>query len=541
MAGSSYQLPPPPPLDIHGPQVSKKWTRFKRAWTNYTLAMELSKKPQPVQVATLLTIIGEDAREVFSTFTGWETEGDENKLDPVIAKFEEYCRLQKNIPFERHCFNRRQQEAGETYEQYCTALRKLSQICEFHTITQEELLRDRLVFGIRDDKVRERLLRESNPTLAKTDEICRAAESMVAQMKVVGSGDTSNTAVSAITWTNNPKKETNVKPTRDCWNFGRRHQFHQRASCPAFGKICNKCGKPNHFAALCRSNMSGSHKSVQAIDDENGDEVFPTEISAVGVDDSQLVTVRLDSGNYLRFQVDTGAQCNVASLQLYQQATKDHKLAHVTIAKSRITAYGGTTLPVVGTVQLNVTQGSLNTTLNCKIVDGINIRPLLGKESGLQLKIISYLDNDKLNKLDTGNSLVFALDITTTLTREQLIKQYSEVFGPGVGLLEGKYCIRIDNTHQPVQHAPRRVPVAIRDKLKQTLEHLTQQGIITPITEPTDWISSMVAETKKTGCCEYVWIPKISTVQYNGSIIRSQPLRMWRLVCMEPSCLRCWM
>ena len=207
MAGSSYQLPPPPPLDIHGPQVSEKWMRFKRAWKSYALAMELSEKSQPVQVATLLTIIGEDAREVFSTFTSWATEGDENKIDPVIAKFEEYCRPRKNIPFERYCFNRRQQEAGETYEQYRTALRKLSQTCEFQTITPEELLRDRLLFGIRDDKVRERLLRESNLTLAKTDKICRAAESMVAQMKVVGSGDTSNTTVSAITRHSNLKRK----------------------------------------------------------------------------------------------------------------------------------------------------------------------------------------------------------------------------------------------------------------------------------------------------------------------------------------------
>ena len=45
----------------------------------------------------------------------------------------------------------------------------------------------------------------------------------------------------------------------------------------------------------------------------------------------------------------------------------------------------------------------------------------------------------------------------------------------------------------------RRVPVATRDKLKQTLEHLTQQGILTPVTEPTDWISSMVVVTKKNG------------------------------------------
>ena len=70
MAGSNYQLLLPPPMDIHGPQVSEKWTRFKRAWTDYAMAMELSKKPQPVQVATLLTVIKEDAREVFSTGIG---------------------------------------------------------------------------------------------------------------------------------------------------------------------------------------------------------------------------------------------------------------------------------------------------------------------------------------------------------------------------------------------------------------------------------------------------------------------------------------
>lgn len=47
------------------------------------------------------------------------------------------------------------------------------------------MLRDRLIFGVRDSKVRERLLRESKLSLAKTDEICRAAESMQTQMKIV--------------------------------------------------------------------------------------------------------------------------------------------------------------------------------------------------------------------------------------------------------------------------------------------------------------------------------------------------------------------
>jgi len=252
MATSNYILPPPQPLEIHDPQVAEKWKRFKRAWTSYALATALKDKDEAVQVATLLTVIGEEAREVFFTFTGWAADGDNAKVEPVLAKFEEYCQPRKNIPFERYRFNRRSQEPGETYDQYRTALRKLGENCDFQAITPDEILRDRLVFGIRDSKVRERLLQESALTLAKTDEICRAAESMSLQMKVVE--ENSSTSIHAV----KPRKEQakpseTEKPTyRECWNCGYRHE-RKKEACPALGKTCNKCNKRNHFAAKCRS------------------------------------------------------------------------------------------------------------------------------------------------------------------------------------------------------------------------------------------------------------------------------------------------
>ena len=156
----------------------------------------LLKKPEGVQVATLLTVIGEEAREVYATFNDWEDDGDEKKIKPVLKKFGEYCEPRKNVPFERFKFNRRVQEPGETYDQYRTALRKLADSCNFEEITKEEILRDQFVFGIRDNKVRERLLRETKLTLDKTDEICRASESMLAQMKIVGNCD--GTVVNAL-------------------------------------------------------------------------------------------------------------------------------------------------------------------------------------------------------------------------------------------------------------------------------------------------------------------------------------------------------
>ena len=109
---SGYSLPPPLPLEIHSTNASEKWKKFYRAWNSYIVATELNKKSEAVQLATLLTVIGEEAREVFATFT-WEAEGDDAKIGIVIDKFKSYCEPRKKIPFEHYRFNLRAQEPGE--------------------------------------------------------------------------------------------------------------------------------------------------------------------------------------------------------------------------------------------------------------------------------------------------------------------------------------------------------------------------------------------------------------------------------------------
>ena len=99
-------------------------------------------------------------------------------------------------------------------------------------------------------------------------------------------------------------------------------------------------------------------------------------VSAVRLGDSQFVTLKLESGNCLHFQVDKGAQCNVIPLALYKKATNDSKLEHVTLSKTQITAYGGATLPVVGTVLIRLWHGDLRCRLDCKLHS-----PIFGKES----------------------------------------------------------------------------------------------------------------------------------------------------------------
>ncbi len=41
------------------------------------------------------------------------------------------------------------------------------------------------------------------------------------------------------------------------------------------------------------------------------------------------------------------------------------------------------------------------------------------------------------------------------------------------------------------------IPVALQGRVKAELDHMENLGVITPVTEPTDWVSSMVAAHKK--------------------------------------------
>ena len=416
------------------------------------------------------------------------------------------------------------QEPGEQYEQYKTALRKLSESCEFETITTNEIIRDRLIFGIHDMRVRERLLRENNLTLEKTDKICRSAESMAEQMRVVGQGtSTRETSVHTVRQRSErperqrrqrfvTKEPTRKKeePTKECWNCGRYHGRKSKEMCPAYGKICNSCNQKNNFAVKCRqgSNKSnGTSRAVKTI--TQNDKLFPVrqgatheecfpvrEMATLALDDSQYVTLKLDGGSYMRFQIDSGAQGNVVPLSLYKKATKDNNLNNVSRVKSTLFAFGGSKLQSIGEARIRVVRGNDSCIILCKIVDSEKIRPILGRKACLGMKITQYTYNDELRKPLTGNARVYSVE-SEPVTKTEIVREYASVFGDGIGEIEGEYSIRLDSSVQPVQHAVRRVPVAIREKLKETLDEMVKSDIITPVEEPTEWISSMVAVTKK--------------------------------------------
>jgi hypothetical protein len=69
----------------------------------------------------------------------------------------------------------RNQSQDETFDKYVTDLKILASTCNYGAL-HDSLIRDRLICGINDSNLREKLLRVADLDLQKCLEICRAAE-----------------------------------------------------------------------------------------------------------------------------------------------------------------------------------------------------------------------------------------------------------------------------------------------------------------------------------------------------------------------------
>ena len=81
------------------------------------------------------------------------------------------------------------QQSEESVQSYVTRLRKLAASCEYGALT-DELIRDRLVIGLKNQGDKVRLLREKSLDLKKAIQMCTTSEIASQQIKtIIGAGD----------------------------------------------------------------------------------------------------------------------------------------------------------------------------------------------------------------------------------------------------------------------------------------------------------------------------------------------------------------
>ena len=180
---------PPVPLRLDSSNLEAEWTSFEKKFKWFIVAIGADKKPDTTKLAMLLTTVGDDAVKVYEAFTYAEGESAD-QFDVVMRKFKDYCTPVRNVVYERFLFWQHAQTTGETIDQYVTRQRHLARNCDFQE--EDNMIRDHIVFTCQDVRLKERLLREADLTLAKAITLCRAAEATREQIKTLNAADRYN-------------------------------------------------------------------------------------------------------------------------------------------------------------------------------------------------------------------------------------------------------------------------------------------------------------------------------------------------------------
>ena len=314
------------------------------------------------KVAILLNLAGEDAIELFNTFA--LTDSDSKKLARVVKAFEDYCIPRKNIICERYKFWQCMQDDCETVDQFVTRIRTLVKTCEYND--RDEIIRDKLVFGMKDDATKQKLLSREDLQLKQAIDIARAAEVSKSQTQMMA---TQSYEVNLI---RNQKQQKQQAP-RQQRQTGEAYQFqvcqycnrkHAKRARPAFGKTCGYCQKVGHFVEVCRTKKR-DEKSLHLIEEnqaaDNQSESSADDLTVLNINSTPQIhnhhqnnwTVSLkinqQQGN---FKIDSGADCNVMSMNLFNTLklqTKD-----IIKSKSRLKVYNGSKIHPIGKISVTI-------------------------------------------------------------------------------------------------------------------------------------------------------------------------------------------
>ena len=491
-------LPPPEALDLSGGNISANWKKFKQKYTNYEIATGISSKDSATRVATLLTVIGNDAIDVFNTLT-WDEEGDDKKIEKVLLKFEEHCEPKKNVSYERYKFFSRAQESGESIDQYVTILRKLCETCEFGTL-KNSLIKDRIVLGVNNTKTRERLLRVPDLTLQKALDVVRSAEATDMQMKelddssVHGIGGEKNKSTDKKTPSDNEEK----RPPSKKFNCGNCGTTHRARECPAYGKTCNYCQSRNHFQSVCRS-----RKKVHELGVEQQEGNFPDSTLFVGavttevqIQNEECYVMLPVKGHITKLKIDTGSQVNIMPFKDLKKIVGSNP--QINACTHNLVSYSEDKLTVLGTATLPVkSKTDVEHELTFHIVE-TNQPGLLGLTASQDLGLIKVVMVAKTEEKQTEPDKSEEVTKLSEELKEEVLQKYTQVF-TGLGRLEKPYHIEVDPTVTPVVNPPRTVPAALRDRVKEELDDMERRGVVRKVEEPTDWVNSMAIVEKPNG------------------------------------------
>ncbi|XP_018495621.1 uncharacterized protein K02A2.6-like [Galendromus occidentalis] len=503
---------------------AEEWRRFKDLFETYLIATEKSNKEESVKLA-LLKVLG--GRIVLDEYNNSFRETPPRTLKEALETLEKKFNAGESEHYLAHVFWTRAQLQSETIDEWLIDLRKKAQPCKFKE--EDRMLRDKIVAGVACSLTRRELLKQKQLTLQETIDICLAMENSATQLRsfqMAGAPRTERTieedgsaAPEADTfvlterrprfngrggpkryqnnnsWQSRNQASQGYGPQIRCRHCAKGHRPGD-ANCPARGKQCAVCGKFNHFAAVC----SKRQQRVETIDDDQANAESTDEelqlIYAVRSERSRMIymkcAVRENNGRVTRFQIDSGASCNVVPISQVPQARLN------TTIRPTLRVYDKKTLRSLGKTKITLTQLKTGKKHEVEfVVVREELQPILGRFTSEKLGILSvdYSQIDSVTEHMSGAGK----ESDSEKKIRQLVRLYPGVFDGELGMFPGEVRLAVKPHAVPSCNVSCSVPPHLRSQLKQKLEQLIKREVIERVDHPTQWVNRLSLQVKKNG------------------------------------------
>ena len=428
----------------------------------------------------------------------------------MYKKYEAYVKPRREIIRATVKFNNRKQTQTERFDDFVTELKILVRGCDYGNM-EDRMVRDGIVLRSRNHDVQVKCLEKGDDLdLAMAIKVGQDDEASRESLSVIG-GEEEDSKIHAAGYQKYGRKsdKNSGRDWKSDKNSGRDWKTEKRSNreskkssyrerkdkkgeedqckmcgydkdhryCPAQGRSCIKCKRKGHFAQMCFSKevhqvetSSSEYDSTDDSSEGEGAYMIKTvqenevEINTVTCEDKWWESVKI-GGKKIKIQLDTGAKRSLMPVHLYNSLEPKPKLI---ATKQRFQSYTKHKIAVKGMVTVPVDFKSMRVDVEFYVVDIEQCALLSGQyceELGM-IKRISSIQED-----------------------------YPEV-ELSTGTLPGIVSLKIDPTIRPVQHGPQKQPEALRKTIKEKLKEMTANEHITPVKEPSDWVSSMVVAVK---------------------------------------------
>jgi hypothetical protein len=492
----------------HSPVDFKCWKgRFDVYYTSSVMAAASTREQQAYLFACVDVDLDKKIRPyVLPNTPVYSTPTERGCMEMLEDEFLDiHPILLRRINFLKEC-----QKPKQAYGDFIAKLEAQGGEADLAGITPDDLFVLRMIAGAYDDELRNKFLKEANPTKAVLLRMAKEHERAERTNRALGKEAVGANAVQEKSEGQGRATERTSKRASAIRDFVAK--LKKEGKCAFCGGSCDRCAKRDdlrcshcdkkgHLAVVCASkalNLPVSPpkqktyaKAVTGEDESEESASTITIATVTGYAPTPRIRLELQSGES-RFSYQCMPDSGASRTIIAHNVAMKHGLRIDGGDKVNIRAANGEKMPCEGAVTVNAGLGKRAVCLRALVSSALKDEILLGWQEMVALGILTK----------TFPSPVYAVTQEETRDVEAIADKFAEVFEEGkITPMKGKpmkICLAGDVKPTRVLTA-RQVPVHLQQAAQETLRKIIDSGVIVPVTEPTEWISPAFFVEKPNG------------------------------------------